>query len=218
MADNNTDKRRNGWPTPEETLAARRAQAAAQGPANVRRYEQTAPLGGSSYVPALRPGQLSQRDAETLANMIGQAAQTQQSPIAVTGEAWRASDGDRSVYATSAQDRAHALRLRMAMITAIAAGAAILGVVAYVALLMALRVSNVLPWQLDKFLVFLIVLVIITLTAYRSESMADYDHSHSGVERLRIVSAVDVRKAEIDAEAQVRLAALEASLKLIERK
>lgn len=204
------------------TIAQRQAEIERERRA-ARQYDQAVPpLGGNpaAYVPADHGSssrQLTEREAETIALLIGHAAQPQGSGIAVTGEAWRASEGDRSVYATSAQDRAHALKLRMAMITAIAAGAAVLGVVAYVALLMAMGVSEVLPWQLDKILVFLVVVVIITLTAYRGESMADYDHSHSGVERLRIVSAVDVRKAEIEAEAEVRLAALDASLKLIEK-
>lgn len=71
-------------------------------------------------------------------------------------------------------------------------------------------------FNLDKFLVFTAALTISGLAAYLRLNRLDFDHSRAGVERYRMKTYAEIRKAELEAELEIRRTALETSVRLLE--
>ena len=103
----------------------------------------------------------------------------------------------------SAVDRARAFQIRQAPVYIAGVGVALAGTLAYT--LVALAADIGAPWAADRLLV-----------SHHRANVTDYEHTHAGTERLRIRTAADVRRAELDAELKLRLAALDAQIRLIE--
>ena len=114
----------------------------------------------------------------------------------------------------SAVDRARAFQIRQIPIYIAGVGVALAGTLAYT--LIALAAGIAAPWAADRLLVFLGLAVVALLVSHHRANVTDYEHTHAGTERLRIRTAADVRRAELDAELKLRLAALDAQIRLIE--
>ena len=133
--------------------------------------------------------------------------------IGDTGRAWEM-PSNASRDSVSAKDRAEALAIRARPIwymvgatsTAATAGWAIVAAAAGIGA----------PFLLDKLLVFLATYAALSFVTYLRLNRLDHDHSRAGVERLKIKTAAEIRKAELAAELQLRTAALHAQLQLLE--
>ena len=117
--------------------------------------------------------------------------------------------------ATGATDRARGLVYRMAIPGAMVLLTAIAGVVAYTIVLVLADAGDLVPWMLDRVLIFLAIVAGGGLAMFDRESARDYDHSHAGVERHRIDTAAAIRSEELEAEYRLRQTALSAQLKLL---
>ena len=138
----------------------------------------------------------------------------EQTPLqpADLSRAWQSTTSP-SRDSVSAQDRAkaHLLRSVPVFVTVFLLSGAVTVLYAIVAMVAGVGVAG----GLDKLFVFLFALACLAFVAYGQESKREYEHSHAGVERLRVTSAVEIRKAEISAELQLRTAALSAQLRLL---
>ena len=126
--------------------------------------------------------------------------------------AWQATTSP-SRDSVSAQDRAkaHLLRSIPVFVTVFLLSGAVTVLYAIVAMVAGVGVAG----GLDRLFVFLFALAAMGFVAYGQESKREYEHSHAGVERLRVTAAVEIRQAEISAELQLRTAALSAQLRLL---
>ena len=114
----------------------------------------------------------------------------------------------------SARDRAVAFQIRQIPIYVAGVGVALAGTLAYTLIALAADIGA--PWAADRLLVFLGLAVVALLVSHHRANVTDYEHTHAGTERLRIRTAADVRRAELDAELKLRLAALDAQMRLID--
>ena len=114
----------------------------------------------------------------------------------------------------SAVDRARAFQIRQIPIYIAGVGVALAGTLAYTLIALAADIGA--PWAADRLLVFLGLAVAALLVSHHRASVTDFQHTHAGVERLRVQTAADVRRAELDAELKLRLAALDAQLRLLD--
>ena len=65
---------------------------------------------------------------------------------------------------------------------------------------------------------FAAALTVAGLVTYLRLNRLDFDHSRAGVERFRLQTLAEVRKAELEAELAIRSKALEASVRLLEER
>ena len=93
-------------------------------------------------------------------------------------------------------------------------GVALVALIMYVMTLWIMGAGGA-PYALDRVLVFVGVLTVVELVIYLRLNKQEYDHTHAGVERLRIETAGEVQMAVIEAETEIRLKALDAYLKLL---
>lgn len=139
------------------------------------------------------------------------------SPMAVsdTSTAW-VSPSSPTRDAVSATDRARAFVIRSTPVYVVVGLVSLAVLVAYTLVSLAIGVSA--PYMLDRVLVFFVMLAAGLFAVHDRADQRDLDHSVSGIERLRIVTAGEVRQAEIAAELELRRAALDAGLRLLERR
>lgn len=114
----------------------------------------------------------------------------------------------------SAVDRATAVHIRAIPIYLAGLGVAIVALIMYVMTLWLVGAGGA-PYALDRVLVFLGVLTVVELGTFLRLNKQEFDHSHAGVERLRIETAGEIQLAIVEAEAEIKLRALDAYLKLI---
>lgn len=133
--------------------------------------------------------------------------------ITDTSAAW-AGIASPALDSVSALDRAQAFRHRMMPIYVTVVLVSLAVTLLYA--LVAITADVAAPLQLDKFLVFLFVLSAGLFVTHTRANKTDYDHTHAGTERLRLKTAAEIRRAELDAELRLRLAALETQVRLIE--
>lgn len=133
-------------------------------------------------------------------------------PVDVS-QAWAAttSPGRDSI---SAVDRARAVHIRAIPIYVAGLGVALVALIMYTMTLWIMGAGGA-PYALDRVLVFVGVLTVVELVIYLRLNKQEYDHTHAGVERLRIETAGEVQMAVIEAETEIRLKALDAYLKLL---
>ena len=121
---------------------------------------------------------------------------------------------DASRDSVSAEDRAKAMRRRASPIWWLVVAGSFAATFAYTLAANAAGFSA--AFNLDKFLVFAAVLTISGMGAYLRLNRLDFDHSRAGVERYRMKSYTEIRKEEIRAEVELRTAALDAQLRMLE--
>lgn len=114
----------------------------------------------------------------------------------------------------SAVDRARAVHIRAIPIYLAGLGVAIVALIMYVMTLWFMGAGGA-PYALDRVLVFLGVLTVVELGTFLRLNKQEFDHSHAGVERLRVKTAGEIQLAIIEAETEIKLRALDAYLKLI---
>ena len=114
----------------------------------------------------------------------------------------------------SAVDRAKAHQIRQAPVYLSVGLMSIGGTVAYS--LVAAAAGFGAPWAMDRLLVFLVLMAGALLVANHRATVVDFQHSGAGVERLRVQTAAEIRKAELAAELHLRTAALDAQLRMLE--
>lgn len=114
----------------------------------------------------------------------------------------------------SAKDRAEAFVIRQTPIYVVTVVVAVAVTVAYTLFAWAAGVNA--PWAMDKLLVFLLMLAGGLFVTHSRANRTDYEHTHAGTERLRIMTAAEIRKAELQAELEIRRTALETSVRLLE--
>ncbi len=115
----------------------------------------------------------------------------------------------------SAVDRAKAVHIRAVPIYVAVLGVAVVAVILYAMTLWFFRVDTGAPWALDRILVFVGTLTGVGLFVYLRLNAQEFDHSHAGVERLRIETAGEIQMAIIEAETEIKLRALDGYLKLL---
>ena len=125
-----------------------------------------------------------------------------------------AADGSKD--ALSAVDRAKALRIRAHPVWWLVLAGACAATLAY--WLAANAAGFRAAYNLDKLLVFAAALTVAGLVTYLRLNRLDFDHSRAGVERFRLETYAEVRKAELEAELAIRSKALEASVRLLEER
>jgi len=133
-------------------------------------------------------------------------------PVDVSG-AWQPT-ASPSRDSISAVDRARAVHIRAIPIYVAGLGVALVALIMYVMTLWIMGAGGA-PYALDRVLVFVGVLTVVELVIYLRLNKQEYDHTHAGVERLRIETAGEVQMAVIEAETEIRLKALDAYLKLL---
>ena len=133
-------------------------------------------------------------------------------PVDVS-QAWQATTSP-SRDSISAVDRARAVHIRAIPIYVAGLGIAIVALILYVMTLWIMGASGA-PWALDRVLVFVGVLTVVELVIYLRLNKQEYDHTHAGVERLRIETAGEIQLAVIEAETEIKLRALDGYLKLL---
>lgn len=114
----------------------------------------------------------------------------------------------------SAVDRAKAHQIRQVPVYVGVVGVSVAGTVAWSIVAMSAGIAA--PWALDRVLIFTVLLVVALLVSNHRATVTDFEHTHAGVERLRVKTAAEIRKAELAAELQLRTAALDAQLRLLE--
>ncbi len=114
----------------------------------------------------------------------------------------------------SAVDRARAVHIRAIPIYLAGLGVALVVLIMYVMTLWIAGAGGA-PYALDRVLVFLGVLTVVELVIYLRLNKQEYDHTHAGVERLRIETAGEIQLAIIEAETEIKLKALNGYLKLL---
>ena len=115
----------------------------------------------------------------------------------------------------SAVDRAKAFHIRSIPIYAAIVGMAVAAVILYSVTIAFWGVQINVPLFADRILIFLAVAFGWGLWMFKQANETDYDHSHAGIERLRIETAGDIQLAIVEAETEIKLKALDAYLKLI---
>lgn len=128
--------------------------------------------------------------------------------------AWQpmASPGRDSV---SAMDRARAFHVRSAPAYIAVVGMAATAVVLYSATLWILRADGA-PLLADRILIFLAVVFVGGMVVFLRLNQTDYDHSHAGIERLRIVEAADIQREIVQADLEMKREALRAYVHMLE--
>lgn len=114
----------------------------------------------------------------------------------------------------SAVDRAKAVHIRAIPIYAAVAGIAVVAVILYSITLWFTGWAGA-PYALDRVLIFVGTLTALGLWQYLRLNKQEFDHSHAGVERLRIETAGEIQLAIIEAETEIKLKALNGYLKLL---
>ena len=114
----------------------------------------------------------------------------------------------------SAVDRARAVHIRAIPIYLAGLGVALVALIMYVMTLWIAGAGGA-PYALDRVLVFLGVLTVVELVIYLRLNKQEYDHTHAGVERLRIETAGEIQLAIIEAETEIKMRALDGYLKLL---
>ena len=114
----------------------------------------------------------------------------------------------------SAKDRAEAFVIRQTPVYVVTVIIALAVTVAYTLIALAAGVNA--PWAMDKTLVFLFMLAGGLFVTHSRANRTDHEHTHAGTERLRIKTAAEIRKAELEAELEIRRTALETSVRLLE--
>lgn len=114
----------------------------------------------------------------------------------------------------SAVDRAKAVHIRAFPIYAAVAGIAVVAVILYSITLWFTGWQGA-PYALDRVLIFVGTLTALGLWQYLRLNKQEFDHSHAGVERLRIETAGEIQLAIIEAETEIKLKALNGYLKLL---
>lgn len=122
------------------------------------------------------------------------------------GRAWEPLQGTKE--STSAVDRARGLRIRLLPFLGLygLAGVVVGGVVWYVA--------GIVPVAA---LLAVLTFAGLGISTYRRMNLDDYDHSTSGVERLRISEAAQLQREQLEQTHELRRMALESYLKRLER-
>lgn len=115
----------------------------------------------------------------------------------------------------SAVDRAKAVHIRAVPVYVAVLGVALVAVILYAMTLWFFRVETGAPWALDRILVFVGTLTGVGLFVYLRLNAQEYDHSHAGVERLRIDRAAEIQIAIVEAETEIKLKALDAYLRML---
>ena len=137
-------------------------------------------------------------------------------PIGDMSQGWRGVPSP-SQDSTGAEDRARGFNRRMVLPMALTVVLALVSVLAWVLVVTLVRGdANLMPFFIDRLFIFLIVVGGMGYTVWDRANDTDYDHTHAGVDRLRLETMRDVRIAELQAETQQRQAALAMSLKLLE--
>lgn len=119
---------------------------------------------------------------------------------------------------TSAQDRAKAIHIRAIPVYAATVGIAVLVVILYSVTLAFFRVDVDVPLFADKIMVFLGVVFGWGLFVYLRLNQQEYDHTHAGVERLRIVEAADIQRQAMEHDAELKKMALATYIKMLEER
>lgn len=114
----------------------------------------------------------------------------------------------------SAVDRAKAVHIRAIPIYAAVAGIAVVAVILYSITLWFTGWAGA-PYALDRVLIFVGTLTALGLWQYLRLNKQEFDHSHAGVERLRVKTAGEIQLAIIEAETEIKLKALNGYLKLL---
>lgn len=137
-----------------------------------------------------------------------------QPPTVDLAAAWQpmSSPGRDSV---SAMDRARAFHVRSAPAYVAVIGMAITAVVLYSATLWLLRADGA-PWMADRILIFLAIVFGGGMAVFVQLNRTDYDHSHAGIERLRITEAADIQREIVQADLEIRREALRAYVHMLE--
>lgn len=130
-------------------------------------------------------------------------------------QAWQpmTSPGRDSV---SAVDRAKAFHIRSIPIYAAVVGMAVAAVILYSVTITFWGVHIDVPMFADRILIFLAVTFGWGLWMFKQANETDYDHSHAGIERLRILEAAEIQRTIVEAEAEIKREALQAYLRLLE--
>jgi hypothetical protein len=109
---------------------------------------------------------------------------------------------------TSAWDRAKSVVMRSAPLLLL------VGLLASAGALIAWVLGGTVPSALT----FLVLMAVLGGLLYRWESHTEYSHSRAGVERLRITQGANIEMAKIEHEAELRRMALDAYIRLMERR
>ena len=133
-------------------------------------------------------------------------------PVDMSG-AWQPTESP-SRDSISAVDRAKAVHIRAIPIYAAVAGIAVVAVILYSITLWFTGWQGA-PYALDRVLIFVGTLTALGLWQYLRLNKQEFDHSHAGVERLRIETAGEIQLAIIEAETEIKLKALNGYLKLL---
>ena len=133
-------------------------------------------------------------------------------PVDVS-QAWAATTSP-SRDSVSAVDRAKAVHIRAIPIYAAVAGIAVVAVILYSITLWFTGWAGA-PYALDRVLIFVGTLTALLLWQYLRLNKQEFDHTHAGVERLRVKTAGEIQLAIIEAETEIKLKALNGYLKLL---
>lgn len=139
--------------------------------------------------------------------MLGEVLPPAHTAPAALIHAWQ-QPTEAMVEQTSAEDRAKGVvRRSMPMF-------GLVGMLSIAGALIAYGVAGAVPSALT----FLVTMATIGGGLYLWESRTEYAHSRNGVERLRIVESADLEHRRIEGEIELRRMALEAYIKMMERR
>ena len=90
----------------------------------------------------------------------------------------------------------------------------LVGLLAVAGALVAWGVAGTVP----SVLTFLVIMAVVGGGLYMWDSRTEYAHSRGGIERLRITEGANIELAKIESEAELRRMALEAYIRMMEKR